>query len=507
MTTTSQPPLGTPPGAGTPTTPTAPAGRPAAGRRSGSGPAAGGGRVWPVLRPVVLRLHFWAGVLVAPFLAIAALTGLLYAATPQVDQLLYSGVLHAASASGAVLPVDRQVAAARAAHPEGTVAAVEPAADPGATTRVVLDVPGLGEDKQRTVFVDPHTGAVRGSLTTWWDATPATTWVDGLHRTLHLGQVGRVYSEAAASWLWVLVLGGLALWVGRRRRRRRHLLAADLSASGRRRTLGWHAPTGVWVALPLLFLSATGLTWSHYAGDRFSALLDATRGHAPELDTALPAGPPAAGATVGGGHAGHHTTPAVPAPGSDAGGYDRVLAAAHGAGLDGPVKITPASGQAWTAAQIDNRWPVRLDQAAIDPTTGTVVHTTRWPDYPVAAKLSKLGVQAHMGVLFGPVNQILLAAVALGLLCLIVWGYRMWWQRRPAGTARLAAAPAPGAWRRLPKLPLALTVAAVAALGWALPVLGVSLALFLLLDAVGTLISRTRSRPASTRPQPTASAR
>jgi uncharacterized iron-regulated membrane protein len=108
-----------------------------------------------------------------------------------------------------------------------------------------------------------------------------------------------------------------------------------------------------------------------------------------------------------------------------------------------------------------------------------------------------------MGVLFGPVNQILLAAVALGLLCLIVWGYRMWWQRRPTApgrTARFAAPPAPGTWRRLPKPLLALAVVAVVALGWALPVLGVSLALFLLLDDAAALIRRTRRRH---RPHPT----
>jgi uncharacterized iron-regulated membrane protein len=54
------------------------------------------------------------------------------------------------------------------------------------------------------------------------------------------------------------------------------------------------------------------------------------------------------------------------------------------------------------------------------------------------AKLSKLGVQAHMGYQFGLANQLLLAALALGLLCVIVWGYRMWWQRRPTRTDRRA---------------------------------------------------------------------
>jgi uncharacterized iron-regulated membrane protein len=107
-------------------TPTRAAHRP--GSRPGSRPG---------LRPLLLRLHFYAGILVAPFLVIAAVTGLLYALTPQLDAALYGGQLHAASSGGPTLPLDRQVAAARAAHPEGTIAAVLPAADPGRTTQVV----------------------------------------------------------------------------------------------------------------------------------------------------------------------------------------------------------------------------------------------------------------------------------------------------------------------------------------------------------------------------------
>lgn len=45
---------------------------------------------WAPLRPLVLRLHFYAGVLVAPFLLVAATTGFLYAASFQAEKILYS---------------------------------------------------------------------------------------------------------------------------------------------------------------------------------------------------------------------------------------------------------------------------------------------------------------------------------------------------------------------------------------------------------------------------------
>lgn len=39
-------------------------------------------------RALLVRLHFYAGVLVAPFLLVAALTGLAYTVAPQVDAVL-----------------------------------------------------------------------------------------------------------------------------------------------------------------------------------------------------------------------------------------------------------------------------------------------------------------------------------------------------------------------------------------------------------------------------------
>ncbi|MBK3590006.1 PepSY domain-containing protein, partial [Streptomyces sp. MBT57] len=94
------------------------------------------------------------------------------------------------------------------------------------------------------------------------------------------------------------------------------------------------------------------------------------------------------------------------------------------------------------------------------------------------------------------VNQIVLALVAFGLTAVIVWGYRMWWQRRPTRDDRRALAgraPERGAWRRLPLPVLVLGIPAVIALGWALPLLGVTLAGFLVVDVVVGAVRRRRT--------------
>ncbi|MFJ6570493.1 PepSY-associated TM helix domain-containing protein [Streptomyces sp. NPDC091292] len=440
-----------------------------------------------VLRPLVLRLHFYAGVFVAPFLLVAAVTGLLYAGSFQAEKFVYADELRVPVGADR-LPVSEQIAAARDAHPQGTISAIRPSPEPGATTRVLLTgVPGVADGHTLAVFVDPYTGKVRGALESYGStgALPLRTWIDELHRDLHLGETGRLYSEFAASWLGVIAAGGLVLWFSRRRARR-----ALRGTSGRRRSLALHGTVGAWAAAGLLFLSATGLTWSTYAG----ASID-------DLRTALGHSTPAVSAS--GGDQGDHGDHGAAGAGTEGVGtgteVDAVLHAARGKGLSDPVEIVPPadSSSAYVVRQIQRSWPEKQDSVAVavDPGSGdaTVTDTLRFADYPVLAKLTRWGIDAHTGNLFGLANQIALALLALALIFLILWGYRMWWQRgRDAGFGR----PVPrGAWSRVPPYVLVPCAVAVAVLGYFVPLLGVPLVAFLAVDALLGEIAHRRGAP------------
>ncbi|MFE9879178.1 PepSY-associated TM helix domain-containing protein [Streptomyces sp. NPDC005784] len=432
------------------------------------------------LRPLILRLHFYAGVLVAPFLLVAAATGLLYAASFQAEKIVYAHEL-TVPAGDHKLPLSEQVAAARTAHPEGKVSVVRPSPEADATTRVLLSgVPGVDPDHTLAVFVDPYTAKVRGSLEQYGStgALPLRTWLDGLHGNLRLGESGRLYSELAASWLWVIAGGGLLLWFGRRRDRR-----TVRGTSGRRRTLGLHGTLGVWAAAGFLFLSATGLTWSTYAG----ANIDTLR-------TSLHQATPAISAATGGDHAGHSGSGTGAGKEATPQGLDAILAAARARGLGDPVEIVPPAdaSSAYVVKQIQRSWPEKQDAVAVDPASGKVVDELRFADYPLLAKLTRWGIDAHTGTLFGLVNQIALMALALALILLVVWGYRMWWLR---GRASAFGRPIPrGAWQHVPPQILVPALAAVAVLGYFVPLLGIPLAVFLAVDVLLGEIAHRRGR-------------
>ncbi|MCX4822610.1 PepSY domain-containing protein [Streptomyces sp. NBC_01142] len=445
---------------------------------------------WSALRPLALRMHFYAGLLIAPLLLVAATSGLLYALSFQAEKVLYSHELEVPVGDRTV-PLNAQVEAARKAHPDGTVTAVWPSHEDGATTRVLMTSPEVEEGKSLAVFVNPYTAEVRGELASYGGsgALPLRTWLDELHRDLHLGDLGRNYSELAASWLWVIALGGLLLWLGRRRTAKRALLLPERGAKGRRRTLTWHGSIGLWAVTGLVLLSATGLTWSRYAGENIGAVQDQLGGATPTVSATLDGG---AGS---GEHEGHGGSGSGTHQGADV-GVDKAVEAARAAGVDAKIAVTlPAEGSGYVIKERDTQFPVHLDSVAVDPSNGKVIDELRFADYPLLAKLTRFGIDAHTGVFLGLANQLALAALALSLILLTLWGYRMWWLRRPTKDRKLSAGrPIPrGTWRKVPITALLPLAAVTALVGWFVPMLGISLLVFLVIDAALGAVARARA--------------
>ena len=421
-------------------------------------------RLSTVLQLVARRLHFLAGIVIAPFLAVLCLTGLVYVFSPQVHDSLYRTDLHVNEVGDVQRPLAEQIRAALTAHPEATLKSVltPPAAD--RTTRVVLSVPGPAGTPDRTVFVDPYTAFINGELTTVENRLPANTWLRQLHGNLQLGPPGRLYAELASSWLPLIVAGGLALWLARTRRKRRLrevLLPSVRDKTGWTRLRAVHGSAGLWLTVGLLLVSVTGLAMTQFAGGRADLAADPIHLRAPVL-TAAPVPVP---------------------PGAQPVGVDRALAVAQAAGLSGELAVTPPSvpGAPFTVTEISEGLPIHRGAAAIDPYTAKVTEQIDWGDYSPVAKLSTLGTEFHTGTLFGLANQIVLAVLAAAMLVLLALGYRMWWIHNPY-RGRWTSLPRP-IWRQLAGWPLIAVLLGVALLAWWLPVLGASLPVFLAIDA------------------------
>jgi len=499
------------------------------------------------LLPLLRRLHFYIGLFIGPFIFVAALTGALYVMTPQLEAALYSHQLYTSSQGQEKTLAEQVRVAEEYIGPDATITALRPAPTAGETTRVMFTVPTKGS-ATTAVFVDPHTLEIRGMLNVYGTSgvLPLRTTLDYLHQSLLLGEAGRNYSELAASWLWVASLGGLLLWATSR--------APGKIKKGRRsrgqsllRHRYWHSTLGVALLLGLLFFSATGLTWSRWAGENISSMRSHFGWLTPSVNTQL--SPSAeehhmasalsahnetgehSGHSVPvsrdepGEHAGHSVPVSGDEPGEHAGHspasrniphqpadehaehkmqamtmaeesvakvailpeqFDAVVKTARDAGISaGKIEVRPSTraDKAWTVSEIDRRWPTQVDSVAVDPRNYALLDKVEFAQFGLLAKLTRWGVDAHMGVLFGLPNQLILAVFALGLCVMIVMGYRLWWLRRPAaGQGPHPAETLLYHWRRLSLSARFILLVGGVALALSLPLMGITLLIMLVID-------------------------
>lgn len=388
-------------------------------------------RPHPTTAWLLRRLHVCTGILVGPFLVVAAVTGTLYVFTPKFGRAVYADAF-TSTVFSEPRTLDRQVETAqRVVGTTESPVNVRPASG-GGTTHVMFADPALGTGESRAVFVDPR----HGSRKKWHDRVRHQRRAAlahhhrPVHRDLLLGGPGRLCSELAATWLWALALS----WTTPK-------VATDLGGG---------------------------------SGGSGAAPVDEHAEH----------------------HHGHHMPAAAP------GSFDAVLATARDAGLEAQtVEIKPAAsdGAAWTVSENERSWPTQVDSVAVDPHHLQVTDHVRFSEWSLPAKLAQWAVAAHMGLLFGLPNQLVLLALAAAIVVLVVSGYAMWWRRRPTRSAAAQLGPLPprGALRAAPAWLWPVLVLVTVAVGVFLPLLGISLLGFLAVHLLLAALARRRTGAAA----------
>jgi uncharacterized iron-regulated membrane protein len=424
----------------------------------------------------VWRWHFYAGVMVMPFLLLLSLTGGLYLFKDEIDRAVYRPMIEVQAQAAQAAP-DAWMASAAAAG-GGRVATVLLPVRPDEAVRFQVDRP---DGSSRTVFVDPHTARVTG--TTGFGGVMET--VKGLHSLTLFGPAMNILVEIVAGWAIILFATGLYLWWPRGRR----VATFALTSGDARRRPFWrdlHALAGIYVGGVVLFLAVTGMPWSAVWGDRFMAVL---------RDTNL-GRPPAPAAASPFSHAKAHDAPAgvgwtmdhavMQASMAHDPSLSRVVAVAEARHLARPYLVSiPQTGDlAWTLAR-QTRRAEDARSLYVDGQTGAVKADIRWSQFGAGAKAFEWGIAVHQGMEYGWVNRIVMLLGCAGVWTLAISGLVMWWKRRPPdlGRLRMGAPPAPPE-RRLRFA----VVGIVAPLAVLYPLTGLSLLAALALDRAARMI-------------------
>jgi len=427
---------------------------------------------------VVWRWHFYAGLLVLPFLMLMALTGALYLFKTEIDGLAYRGLSHVEEGAGFASP-DRWIVSAEAST-GGRVSNVLLPARADQAVRLTVTLPDGGK---RTAFVDPHDARLIG--TTSFGGVMET--VKRLHSLILLGSWANYIVEIVAGWAIILVATGIFLWWPRGR----DVGVVAVRKTDPARRPFWrdlHAITGLYAGAVIAFLAVTGMPWSAFWGDQYMAYVKDHGLGRPK--------PPAAASPFA--HAEHQDAPVgvgwtmegmvMPAPdAARSGRLSAVVASAEAQGLARPytVSIPTDPALAYTAARVVQQVEdTRI--LYVDAATGSVQADIRYGQFGIGAKAFEWGIAVHEGRQYGSVNRYVMLGGCIAVWLLGVSAIAMWWKRRPKG--RLAAPVAPHG----PRAKVAV-LAIVLPLAILYPLTGLSLVVAIVLDRLVWFVSRPRS--------------
>ena len=442
----------------------------------------------------VWRWHFYAGLLVLPFLMLMALTGALYLFTDEIDAAVYGDLSRVEPRAVAAAP-DRWVAAAEAGL-GGRVSNVLLPARPDEAVRLTVNLPDGGK---RTAFVDPHDARLIGD--TGFGGVMET--IKKLHSLILLGSWANYVVEIVAGWAIILVATGLFLWWPRGR----GVGVVAIRAADPKRRPFWrdvHAVTGLYAGAVIAFLVITGMPWSAFWGDQYMAAVKANglgRPKAPAAASPFAHAEHPADAPVGVGW----TMEGMVMPTAHAGppSLARVIETAEARGLARPymVSIPSDPALAFTAArQVKQVEDTR--SLYIDPASGAVRADIRYDQFGVGAKAFEWGIAVHQGTQYGWLNRYLMRAGCIAIWLLAISGVLMWWKRRPPklSKGRIGAPEAPPGPRvRAAVLGIVLPLAVL------YPLTGLSLIGALMLERVAALVwHRPGPRAAGTSHDPSA---
>lgn len=391
------------------------------------------------------RWHFYAGLYVAPFLIMLAVTGLVMLWTAAIygrdGEKIYTVEPHAT-----VAPVSAQAQAAFGEVAGQIVQYIAPRSpDQASLFRV-----SQGESSFM-VAVDPYTAEALGH---WNRRTGLYDLAETIHGTLMIGDLGDRLIEIASGFGIMLVVTGLYLWWPRDGQGFGSVLAPQLSARGRQLWKSLHLSVGFYASLFLVVFLLSGLTWAGVWGEKFtqawstfpaekwdnvplSDVTHASMNHdgIKEVPWALEQTPmPASGSEAG----------IVGTPEGQPVTLDAIVTLARALGFDQRFQLAFPGDETgvWSISRDtmsnDSANPLDDRIVHVDQYTGRILADVGFADYGVAGKSMAAGVAFHEGAM-GLWNLLLVTVFCLAIVFLSVSGFVMWWKRRPKGASRLVA--------------------------------------------------------------------
>lgn len=415
------------------------------------------------------RWHFFAGLMVCPFLILISVTGSIYLFKAELEGWEERGINSNSSESPA-LQQTRGAPVGEAVLLQNVLAQY-----PGATfVRLTLAKPGdrtvefdilpqesIGDTKsgaehqhhdkpntqKLTIWVDRYSGAL---LEVKVSDDRFLNIVKKLHSELLLGNWASYIVELVACWAIVLLISGVMLWFcrpyssGERTQVKpsQQIFLPRLKSNGRVNLRTVHGVVGLYIAIPLLLMLLTGLPWTQLWGNGFKEIKesagwggakqewfvtlksDNSRSKRALPETELWEISDNAEQSI-------DLNDSRTATDESLDTLTDIVNRPELKSLRQPIHISPPKPDngVWTVRSMpqdrSKRVTLHFDQFSAEP-----IMRIGFEDHHIVQQVVSHGISLHEGALFGTVNKVLVLITALLTAVLSILGLVTWWNRR-----------------------------------------------------------------------------
>ncbi|MBL4674079.1 MAG: PepSY domain-containing protein [Arenicella sp.] len=429
------------------------------------------------------RWHFFAGLIICPFLILISITGSIYLFKAELEQWEERGI-NAISKQNAAITTKKAEPIGEATLLQNVIAEYPAAtflrltlAKQGDSTvefdilpKEIMDHPEGGSEhahhnapntEKLTIWVDRYSGKI---LEVKVSEDRFLNIVKKLHSELLLGNTASYIVELVASWAIVLLTSGSILWFYKSHSSKqrmevkpsKQIFSPQLKINGRFNLRTVHAVIGLYISIPLMLMLLTGLPWTQLWGNGFKELKEFAGWSGPKQEwfVTLKSGD-GLDRNLGNNLGNKFGKPELPEDtlweisdnrkgmvsqswgSNDQFAYTltdiasklEVLTLAH------PIYISPpkSNNGVWTVRSMP---PDRAKRVTLhfDQFSAQQISRIGFEDHHPVQRVVSHGISLHEGALFGTLNKVLVLITALSTTILCILGLMTWLKRRSANS-------------------------------------------------------------------------
>ncbi len=203
------------------------------------------------LKKLIRQLHLLLGLTSGTVVFIVAITGCLYAFEEELRNAIYKDVLFIET-QATRKPISELIKNVKAEFPKPGIKNIKISADSTRSVEFILK-------NKRSVLVDPYTGKVLGTFN---KETDFFGIVLQTHRSLYLGDTGKIVTGTSAILFIFMLISGIVLWWPKNKTFLKQKFSLKKNASWKKRIYDLHSVLGFYASWIIVLTALTGVIWA-----------------------------------------------------------------------------------------------------------------------------------------------------------------------------------------------------------------------------------------------------